>query len=222
MKTIVKEAEDKMYRHKLIENQSARSSAIKSLKRALEERDYETEEHTRRMKKYAVTFGKFLKLSDSELDDLSLLATLHDIGKIATPDNIVLKPDKLSEKEWEIMKKHSEVGYRIAQSTTQLAPIADAILHHHERWDGKGYPYGISKNEIPLIARIISIVDTYDAIISNRPYRKAISKEFALEEIRNCSGSQFDPKLADIFIDLFYEEKLMPISSDSAKLQYAE
>jgi len=201
IKEVIKEAEDNMYRHKLVENQSARSSMIISLKKALEERYYETEAHTRRMKKFAIMFGKALKLPDSKLDNLSLLASLHDIGKIAIPDNIVLKPGKLSEEEWETMKKHSEIGYRIAQSTAELAPIAEAILHHHERWDGKGYPYGILKDKIPLISRIISIVDTYDAITSERPYKKALSKEFALEEIKRCSGSQFDPNLVDIFIN---------------------
>jgi len=201
IKEVIKEAEDNMYRHKLVENQSARSSMIISLKKALEERYYETEAHTRRMKKFALMFGKALKLPDSKLDNLSLLASLHDIGKIAIPDNIVLKPGKLSEEEWETMKKHSEIGYRIAQSTAELAPIAEAILHHHERWDGKGYPYGILKDKIPLISRIISIVDTYDAITSERPYKKALSKEFALEEIKRCSGSQFDPNLVDIFIN---------------------
>jgi len=201
IKDVIKEAEDRMYRHKLVENKSTRSSMITSLKKTLEERDYETEAHTRRMKKFAITFGKALKLPDSKLDDLSLLASLHDIGKVAIPDNIVLKPGKLSEEEWETMKKHSEIGCRIAMSTTELAPIAEGILHHHERWDGEGYPYGISKDKIPLISRIISIVDTHDAITSERPYKKALSEEFSLKEIKGCSGLQFDPNLVDIFID---------------------
>jgi diguanylate cyclase (GGDEF)-like protein len=207
IKEVIKEAEDNMYRHKLVENQSARSSMITSLKKALEERDYETEKHTNRMKKLALVFGKVLNFPDSKLDELSLLASLHDIGKIAIPDNIVLKPGKLSEEEWETMRKHSEIGYRIAQSTAELAPIAQSILHHHERWDGSGYPNGISKDKIPLTSRIISIVDTYDAITSERPYKKALSKEFSLEEIKRCSGSQFDSNLVDIFINQVINEK---------------
>ena len=202
IKKIIKEAEDRMYRHKLIENQSARSSIITSLKKALEERDYETEKHTNRMKKYAIMLGKALRLPDSRLDELSLLASLHDIGKIGIPDNIILKPGKLSKNEWEIMKKHSEIGYRIAQSSTELAPITKAILYHHERWDGKGYPYGISKDKIPLISRIISIVDTYDAITNDRPYRKAMDHSMALLELKRCSGTQFDSRLVDEFISL--------------------
>lgn len=206
IKNVIKKAEDRMYKHKLIENKSVRSSIITSLEKALAERDYETEEHTRRMKKYAILFGKALKLPDSKLDELSLLSTLHDIGKIAIPDNIILKPAELTEKERELIKKHSEIGYRIAMSTAELAPIADAILHHHERWDGNGYPYGLKGEKIPLTSRIIFIVDAYDAITNDRPYRKASSKEFALSEINRCSGLQFDPNITGIFINQVIHE----------------
>jgi len=198
---LLKKAEDKMYRHKLIENQSARSSIITSLGKALEERDYETEEHTRRMKKYSLLFGQALKLPDSKLDELSLLATLHDIGKIGIPDNIMLKPGKLSRSEWKIMSKHSEIGYRIALSSPDLAYVAKSILHHHERWNGKGYPYGLAEVEIPITSRIISVIDAYDAMINDRPYRKALSKEMAINELNKCSGSQFDPALIDTFMN---------------------
>ncbi len=198
---LLKEAEDRMYRHKLMENRSARSSIIASLEKALEEKDFETEEHTKRMKKYSLLFGQELKLSDSKLDELSLLSTLHDIGKIGIPDNIILKPGKLNKNEWQIMKQHSEIGYRIASSNPDLAHIAKSILHHHERWDGGGYPYGLSEFEIPMTSRVISIIDAYDAMVNDRPYRKALPKELAIEEINKCSGSQFDPALVDIFMN---------------------
>lgn len=196
---LLKEAEDRMYGHKLIENQSARSSIIASLGKALEERNYETREHTKRMKKYGLLFGHVLKLSDSELDELSLLSTLYDIGKIGIPDNIILKPCKLNKNERQIMSKHSEIGYRIALSNPELAHIARPILHHHERWDGKGYPYGLSEFEIPITSRIVSIIDAYDAMISDRPYRKALPKEVAIKELNDCSGTQFDPALVNTF-----------------------
>ena len=201
IKELLKEAEDKMYRHKLIENRSARSSITTSLVKALEERNYETEEHTRRMKKFSLLFGQALKLPDSKLDELSLLSTLHDIGNIGIPDNIILKPGKLSRSEWKIMSKHSEIGYRIALSSLDLAHVAKSILHHHERWDGKGYPYGLAGVKIPITSRIISVIDAYDAMISDRPYRKALSKEMAINELNKCSGSQFDPALIDTFVN---------------------
>lgn len=203
------EAEDRMYRHKLIENQSARSSIINSLAKALEERDYETEEHTKRMRKYSILFGQILNLTDSQLDELSLLSTLHDIGKIGIPDNIILKPGKLNKDEWEVMRKHSEIGYRIASSSPDLAHIARSILHHHERWDGNGYPYGLAEDEIPITSRIISVIDAYDAMISDRPYRKALPREAAIDELKKCSGSQFDPALVDTFMSrLLLDEKV--------------
>ena len=198
---IIKKAEDMMYGNKLIERQSARSSIISSLEKTLEERDYETKEHVKRMKFYAKQMGKKLKLPAGQLDELNLLAALHDIGKIATADSIILKPGKLNDEEWKLIKKHPETGYRIAQSSLQLVPISKAILTHHENWDGSGYPNGLRKNEIPFISRIISIVDAYDAMTSDRPYRKAMSEADAINELKRCSGTQFDPDLVKFFID---------------------
>ncbi len=111
------------------------------------------------------------------------------------------KEGSLTEEEWIEMKKHSEIGYRIAMSSPDLAGVADYILSLHERWDGKGYPQGIKGMEIPLISRIVSIVDAYDAMIEDRPYRKALSREYALLEIEKNAGTQFDPKLAKIFVE---------------------
>lgn len=198
---IIKKAEDMMYRNKLIERQSARSSIISSLEKTLEEKGYETKEHIKRMKFYAKQMGKKLRLSAGQLDELDLLAALHDIGKIATADSIIMKPGKLNDEEWKLIKKHPEIGYRIAQSSLQLAPISKAILSHHENWDGSGYPNGLSKNEIPFISRIISIIDAYDAMTSDRPYRKAMSEADAINELKRSSGTQFDPDLVKFFID---------------------
>jgi diguanylate cyclase (GGDEF)-like protein/PAS domain S-box-containing protein len=201
LKQLLKEAEDNMYQHKLTKSHSVRSSIINSLVIALQEKDYETEEHNKRMIEYAVEFGRLLDLPDSGIVELRLLATLHDIGKIAIPNNIILKPGRLTKKEWEVMKKHSEIGYRIALSSSELAVVAKDILHHHERWDGTGYPYGLIKEKIPLFSRMISVVDAYDAMTSDRPYRKALNIKTVMEEFKKCRGSQFDPKLLDVFIN---------------------
>lgn len=196
IETIYKLAEDRMYNNKLVESKSIRSSIIVSLKKTLEERTHETEAHAQRMNEISMQVGRIMGLNDNELDELSLLAMLHDIGKIAIPDYILGKQDKLSEEEWKVMKGHCEIGYRIAVASPELAHISDLILSHHERWDGSGYPQGLRGDEIPMLSRIISVVDAYDAMTNDRPYHKAISREDALAELVRCSGTQFDPYIA--------------------------
>lgn len=203
---VVKEVEERMYRSKLRESSSARHSMISSLERSLWETDYETEEHAKRIQELTLKMGKAMNLSSNQLDELALLSALHDIGKIAIPSNILKKIDELTKDEWETLKKHPEIGYRIAISSPDLAPIAEAILSHHERWDGRGYPQRLKGEEIPLIARIVAIADSYDVMTHGRPYKIAISPKAALEEIRQCAGTQFDPKLVEIFIDMLSTE----------------
>jgi len=205
---VLKEADSNMNKHKLLERKSFHGSIVSSLERALLERDYETEEHVTRMKRYSLILGKELKLSENQLDELNLLATLHDIGKISIPDNIIFKPGKLNEMEWKIVKKHPEIGHRIAKTTPELSTIADGILTHHEWWDGNGYPRGLKEYEVSIISRIVSIVDAYDAMTSDRPYRKALSKKTAIKELKRCSGTQFDPDLVDNFILLLQKNKI--------------
>ena len=205
---VLKEADSNMNKHKLLERKSFHGSIVSSLERALLERDYETEEHVTRMKRYSLILGKELKLSENQLDELNLLATLHDIGKISIPDNIIFKPGKLNEMEWKIVKKHPEIGHRIAKTTPELSTIADGILTHHEWWDGNGYPRGLKECEVSIISRIVSIVDAYDAMTSDRPYRKALSKKTAIKELKRCSGTQFDPDLVDKFILLLQKNKI--------------
>jgi HD-GYP domain-containing protein (c-di-GMP phosphodiesterase class II) len=159
------------------------------------------------MRQLALKLGKNLNFQDNQLDELSLISTLHDIGKISITDNIILKPSKLTKKEYEIMKTHSEIGFKIANSTPELIPIAKSILTHHEWWNGGGYPIGLKGEKIPLIARIISIIDAYDAMTNDRPYRKAHSKEYVIKELLRCTGKQFDPVLVDKFIGIINEEK---------------
>ncbi len=199
---VMKLAEDRMYRHKLLVSRSARSGIIVSLKETLFMKSCETEEHTQRMVEMVKTIRHKLDLVSSEFDMLCLLATLHDIGKIAIPDQILSKPGKLSPEEWHEMKKHPEVGYRIACSTPELSHIAEYILSHHERWNGMGYPQGLKETEIPYLSRIISIIDAYDVMTHARPYKEAISHEEALEEIKRCAGIQFDPQIVENFIEI--------------------
>ena len=202
----VREASESMRTKKLMNQSSQKSSLLDSLTQTLTESDYETEEHVERTKEMAIRLGKALSLSDGELGKLALLAVLHDIGKIAIPHSILLKPGKLTDAEWEIMKTHTEKGYRIASASKELKPIGEYILHHHERWDGGGYPGGLAGDEIPLLSRIITVVDSHDVMVHDRPYHKAMSREAAEAELRRCSGTQFDPKLVEVFLEVLKEE----------------
>jgi len=129
------------------------------------------------------------------MDDLKLLASLHDIGKIAIPNSILDKPGRLTAEEWDLIKKHPEIGYRIALSSPEMAPIAEAILHHHEHWNGGGYPLGLKSENIPILARILAIADTYDVMVNGRSYQPAVSPQEVWEELKRCAGTQFDPQL---------------------------
>ncbi|MGQ9746221.1 MAG: sensor domain-containing diguanylate cyclase/phosphohydrolase [Candidatus Caldatribacteriaceae bacterium] len=203
---IVNEAESRMYRNKLTESRSARSVLVTSLERSLWEISEETKSHSKRLWGIAQKMGLALGLSSSELDALELLARLHDLGKLGVPRSILSKPGPLEEREWEEVKRHPEIGYRIAHASTELLPVATGILAHHERFDGQGYPQGLRGTEIPLIARIIAIVDAFDAMVSSRPYRKALTRKEALEEIKRNAGTQFDPSLVPVFLKVVEED----------------
>ncbi len=204
---VIKEAEDRMRRRKMLRRESVHSAMVQSLTKALHEKSIETEKHTARLKDYAMRLGEKAGLLASELDDLSLISFLHDIGKITIADSILLKKGKLTRSEWQTMKKHPMIGYKIAISSTQLTPIAKGILYHHEWWDGNGYPKGLKETKIPLISRIISIVDAYDVMRRGRPYKQAISKIKAINELIKCSGTQFDPNLISKFIEIIKSAK---------------
>lgn len=206
LEALLKLAEDRMYRHKLMEGKSARNAILQSIKKMLYEKSYETEEHAGRMIDIAHKFGRIIGLSIDELEELSLLAVLHDMGKIGIPDHILRKTDKLNAAEWELMKKHPEKGYNIAKSTPELTGIAQLILHHHEHWDGSGYPDGLKGEKIPKLSRVLSIIDAYDVITHHRSYKKAQSEQDALDEIKRCAGTQFDPNLVPLFVSVMTDE----------------
>lgn len=200
MYSVKKLAEENMNKRKLLQRNSLHSSIVESIKQTMCARSQETEEHAERLAGLTREVGLRIHLTQVELNELELLATLHDIGKIGVNDQILNKPGKLTPEEWTLMRKHTEIGYKIAMASPELISIADYILTHHERWDGGGYPQGLSGEAIPLISRILAVVDAYDAMTQDRAYRKAMSKEAAVIEIRNNSGKQFDPRVAEIFL----------------------
>ncbi len=198
---VLKRAENNMNQRKLLEDRSSHSSIIATIRATMREKSHETEAHEERLARLARKVGVILGLSQIDLDNMELLAQLHDIGKVGISEQILNKPGRLNDEEWVEMKKHPEIGERIAMSTATLAPIANYILCHHERWDGRGYPRNLAGYEIPLLSRILSIVDAYDAMTQDRVYQKAISHDEALAEILRNAGKQFDPQLARIFCE---------------------
>ena len=203
LEEILKEADNNMYREKLYRSNSARSAIVKTMMKALEARDFFTEGHVERVQDLVARIGSALGFSVRELTDLRLFAQFHYIGKVGIPDRILFKKGSLIPEETTEMRRHPEIGYRIAQSAPDLVPISDWILKHHEWWNGSGYPLGLKEDDIPLECRILAIADAYDVMISERPYRKIMTHEEAVAELRRCAGTQFDPELVPIFIQIF-------------------
>lgn len=199
---VIDTADSMLYKNKLVESRVTRNCIADYLKNMLLEKNIETEEHVLRMKEIAYLVAKHMGLSDKEREDLAMVAFMHDIGKISIPDSILTKPGKLTPDEWEIMKKHSAIGYRITMASDEFVHISQSVLSHHERWDGNGYPLGLKGKDIPLLARIISVIDAYDAMTHARVYKGAVSMEDALREIERCSGTQFDPAITKIFVQI--------------------
>lgn len=199
---LYQEAYDSMYAKKVLNIKSTHNTLVKTLMKTLETKDFTTKEHASRMVELATALGRKIGLSENRLNGIELFTEFHDIGKIGISDNVLLKPGQLNEEERLIIQRHSMLGYEIAISSADLAPISDFILKHHERWDGKGYPMGLAGEDIPVECRILAIVDAYDAIINDRPYRKGKSNEEALEEIKKCAGTQFDPELVEMFLEI--------------------
>lgn len=205
-KMLFKEADDYMYREKLHQQLSVKSEIVTVLLRMLEARDFITEGHCKRLQDLAAQLAARIGLNEQDINDISLFAQFHDIGKVGISDAILFKPGKLNKVEYEEMKRHSEIGFRIAISIPDLVHIADWIFKHHEWWNGAGYPLGLKGRDIPVQCRILSIVDAFDAMTSDRPYRKAMPVENALKELLDCSGTQFDPEYVENFIELIKDD----------------
>lgn len=180
---------------------SSKNQILSVLMAALAEKDLTTTGHTKRVVQMCRKVADRINLDENRKNRLMLLAEVHDLGKIAIPDKILKKPGKLTEEEWEIMKTHTEKGYRIALNSHELSSIADLILKHHERYDGTGYPLGIRENEIPIECRILSVADAYDVMTNLRYYNEIKTHEEAIKELIRCKGTQFDPVIVDAFID---------------------
>lgn len=206
IKEALKTAENNMYREKLHHGISKKSSIIHTLLKMSEARDIITQDHSHRTEKLAVKLAQKMNMSQRQIDDIKLLAMFHDIGKVGIPDSILFKKGRLTYEEQSEMQRHPEIGHRIAISSPELAHISDWILLHHEWWDGNGYPLGIKGEEIPIECRILAIVDAYDAMIEDRPYRKAMSHEEAVAELKRYAGTQFDPHIVEEFLKVLKEE----------------
>jgi putative nucleotidyltransferase with HDIG domain len=178
---------------------------LEALVNALDARDQETKGHSLRVSRYMMDIARELGVREGTKQwvDMQRGSLLHDVGKIGVTDSILLKPGKLTEDEWSLMRQHPEIGYNMLRQVKFLEGAAEIILSHHERWDGRGYPRGLAQDEIPLGARIFAVVDTFDSMTSDRPYRKALSTMDALNEILRFNGSQFDPMVVEAFLDIY-------------------
>jgi len=202
------DAQKMMHHAKLLDKASASHGILKSMLATLYEKSGETEEHSARLACISTKIGECLGLPKEDLNKLKLFSMLHDIGKMGIDDRILKKPGPLTEDEWKVMRTHPQVGYRIAMASSEFKEIAPYIVAHHERWDGKGYPRGLKGEEIPLLSRILSVADAYDAMTSKRIYKEAWEEKVALEELKKNSGSQFDPKIVDIFLSVIDTEDI--------------
>jgi diguanylate cyclase (GGDEF)-like protein/PAS domain S-box-containing protein len=203
---IIKETEDDMYQHKIYESLSMRSKTIDLIMKTLFEKNSREVLHSRRVSEICVIIAKRMHLNNEEIKKIRITGLMHDIGKIGINEEILNSNSALDEEQLAEIKKHCEIGSRILGASGEFSEIAEVVLQHHERWDGKGYPRGLKGEAISLNARIVAIADTYDAMVSERAYRKAFSVEEAVAEIKRCAGTQFDPRVAKIFIDMSQDE----------------
>ncbi|HHU63520.1 MAG TPA: diguanylate cyclase [Clostridiales bacterium] len=204
---IYQEADDMMYKHKRTKARGKGSKVLELIMEILKKQDYLAKGHGERMVRGAKAMADLLNLSEEVKKNLVLLAKVHDLGKIGIPDDILYKKGRLTEDEYRKMKEHPRIGYNIARRTEELSHIAGLILHHHERYDGKGYPTGLKGNDIPLECRILSVLNAYDIMTHETPYCKKITDGEALNELKRAAGTKFDSQIVDAFLDLMNKRK---------------
>jgi len=202
IQTLLKNTEDRMYRNKLYESWSMRSKTIDLILNTLYEKSKREMFHSRRVSEICEALATRMNFDKEDINQIRIAGLMHDIGKIGIDEKILNKTDKLNKNEWKEMMRHAEIGYRILSSVNEFSEIANHVLEHHERWDGRGYPKGLKGEEISLEARIIAIADAFDAMTTDRAYRRALSEREAIEEIMRCSGTQFDPKIAKLLKEM--------------------
>lgn len=182
--------------------ENAYMESIETLRQTVDAKDKYTRGHSDRVSEYACLLGEELKLNESDMNTLKIGGLFHDIGKIGVPDTILLKPGKLTDEEYSEIKNHPAIGAHILSTATIFRNLIPIVKHHHERYDGKGYPSQLKGEEIPYLARITALADTFDAMTSRRPYRNTLELDYVLQEFEKCSGTQFDPTLAPIFTNI--------------------
>lgn len=211
-------------RHSFIQYMEMRNtylSTIRALTKAIDAKDHYTHGHSERVAQYTVAIGKAMNLPDDYLEKLEYIALLHDVGKVGISEYILNKPTRLLDEEMDIIREHSTIGADIIKEVRLITDLADVIRYHHERMDGNGYPEGKKGEGIPLGARIVGVADSFDAMTTNRVYRNAMSTEEAVDELKLCSGTQFDPQVVEVFVDLIEKGELehvpgsyRPVSGD--------
>lgn len=201
IESIKNSADSNMYKNKVKYGKIMRSKTVETIIRSINNNYVEEQTHTERVSRYCEAIARKLNFDEKDVEHIKMAGVLHDIGKIILPSELLNKSEKLTEEEYELIKKHPETGYQILKSVNEYSSIAELILYHHERYDGKGYPGGLRGEEIPFESRIITVADAYEAMTAKRPYQRTKTKNEAIEELKRCSGTQFDPKIVKLFIE---------------------
>lgn len=207
----IKETENKLEKSYL--------NLIELLRGIVDMKDFYTHNHSERVSFLSSELGKKLKLNSEDIETLRIAGLFHDVGKIAIPDKILNKPDKLTKEEYEVIKQHPTTGSKLIQNVDFFKNIVPCIKYHHEKYDGTGYPDGLKKEDIPYLARIVQVADSFDAMLSNRIYSEPMDLESVLKEMERCSGSQFDPDISTVFIDMIRKNDNDLLKSINAIIQ---